>query len=441
MLSYSSLINKGKITLPSVDSWGTNLSIVKDPPKSITIRRIDKVGDNNDITKMVDDSDRCSSSIMRFARGVNPSVSVSYTNNGGSLQNYGSQQAFLPYTINKDGDFKPPVPAPQDLLPLSRMPRNVTEVVTKPSMPHFLKELPNSRDQNVQKNVKKEIICAQVRATKTYSLQKPFQEGYTNGIKYNIQDNNILTSTDTAKSSFSDRTQQNGIAPMNTINLDNLNTSAQTNKNNIRYIKSKEDFDPSKIKTNDILNVNVQSQKNGLRTQGSQIIHEPFELERNIPIFQTHTNLNSKFSKLKFIKNENDIFLTKNIPVYQSSTNTKGNEKVVYIHDDINLEKNLPEYQATTNISLNIQKRVAHEKMKEYNRKAVLMSHTTNNSTKGDANVGSTNYNLEEKIQPGEFASRPSIPVVERLQEQHMIKDNEKLRIAKSAFESLHSRE
>ena len=76
MLSYSSITNRGKVTLPSVDSWG-NLNIMRDPPKSITMRRIDKVGSDSTITKMQDESDRSSECILRFARGVNPSVSVS----------------------------------------------------------------------------------------------------------------------------------------------------------------------------------------------------------------------------------------------------------------------------------------------------------------------------------------------------------------------------
>ena len=54
MLSYSSLVNSGKVTLPSVDSWGTNMNIIRDPPKSITTRRRDKVGENSDILKMID---------------------------------------------------------------------------------------------------------------------------------------------------------------------------------------------------------------------------------------------------------------------------------------------------------------------------------------------------------------------------------------------------
>jgi len=50
-LSYHMLTSHGKATLPSVSNWGTNTNILKDPPKGIHTRRIDKVGDTNDITK------------------------------------------------------------------------------------------------------------------------------------------------------------------------------------------------------------------------------------------------------------------------------------------------------------------------------------------------------------------------------------------------------
>ena len=79
-ISYSGLTSYGKNSLPSVESWGGNLNILRDPPKSITTRRIDKVGQTSYITDMIDESTtRSDEAILRFARGVNPSVSVSYT--------------------------------------------------------------------------------------------------------------------------------------------------------------------------------------------------------------------------------------------------------------------------------------------------------------------------------------------------------------------------
>ena len=91
-LSYSAITNHGKITLPSIDSWNTNMNILKDPPKALYTRRVNKVGQTSDITAMIDDSgDRACESILQYARGVNPSVSVSYNNtskmNGRILEN------------------------------------------------------------------------------------------------------------------------------------------------------------------------------------------------------------------------------------------------------------------------------------------------------------------------------------------------------------------
>ena len=82
-LSYSGLTNYGRVTLPSVETWGTNMNILRDPPKSIMTRRRNKVGETSSITQMIDDSaNRACEAIQVFARGVNPCVSVSYNNYG-----------------------------------------------------------------------------------------------------------------------------------------------------------------------------------------------------------------------------------------------------------------------------------------------------------------------------------------------------------------------
>ena len=81
--SYSGLTNYGKASLPSAEGWGSNMNILRDPPKSIHTRRLDKVGQTSDITAMIDDSgNRVCEGINVFARGVNPMVSVSYNNVG-----------------------------------------------------------------------------------------------------------------------------------------------------------------------------------------------------------------------------------------------------------------------------------------------------------------------------------------------------------------------
>ena len=98
-LSYSGLVNYGASTLPSVESWGTNMNILRDPPKSIHTRRITKVGETSSITEMIDESgDRAAEAILVYPRGINPMVGVSYSNygnNGGGGQIYFSRKSIL----------------------------------------------------------------------------------------------------------------------------------------------------------------------------------------------------------------------------------------------------------------------------------------------------------------------------------------------------------
>jgi hypothetical protein len=458
MFSYSSLVNKGKLTLPSVDSWGTNNNIQKDPPRSIKTRRIDKVSDNNDITKMIDNSDRSTEAILRFARGVNPSVSVSYSNNGGIMQNFGNQQAFLPYRINKDGDFHPPVQAPQDLLPLSRLPHNNVTVNTLPSMPHFTKELDNSRNQTTSKTVHQTIVSSAVSATKTYMLQRPFQEPFE--IKYNILENPLKINSEGTKIAFSDRTIQNNVIPTKTIVMENLNVSAETNKQDLKTHKNTMDIDLSKIKMQDVKLIEYTTAVKG--NEKVELVHEMFELERNVPVYDSHTNVQG-LSHIKFAANDenihltrnlpeyqffsnatsknsaskishNDIILTRNVPEHTSHSNISGNQKTNFIHNDIELTRVLPEHEATTNISQNMRKTNLHDKMKEYERKSILSHMTTNDSKTGDISKSSREYHLNDKIQAGEFNNPGFVPQVDRMYNTNYNMNNDKLKIAKESF-------
>lgn len=132
-LSYSGLVNYGKVTLPSVEGWGTDMNIARDPPRSIMTRKIERVGDTSRITATLAESDdRFCENISYYAKGVNPMVAVSYGEagrqnmSGGSIGDSGlsSSQAFLPYRVVREGAFRPPVWRQEDLMPLSRQPRN-----------------------------------------------------------------------------------------------------------------------------------------------------------------------------------------------------------------------------------------------------------------------------------------------------------------------------
>jgi hypothetical protein len=170
-LSYSSITNYGKVTLPSVESWNTNNNIIKEPPKSITTRKIDKVGQNSSIVDMADESgSRISEMINLYARGVNPMVSVRYTNDNGGVQ------AKLPYTIMKDGVFRPPTLSQENLLPLSRMPRVWTHASSNPGLADFTRKLECPKSAEKTHEVKDAILKQNIQPTRTYNIFSPLTE-------------------------------------------------------------------------------------------------------------------------------------------------------------------------------------------------------------------------------------------------------------------------
>ena len=204
-ISYSSIVGfgSGKATLPSVETWGNNMNILRDPPKSIFTRKIDKVGETSDITQMIDNSgDRACEAILPYARGVNPMVGISYDNygnNGGQKSgnvnqaglnvNGGSaKQAFLPYRIMDKGAFRPPVRDQRDLLPLSRLPRIATSSYTQPGFADFSKKMVCQSDTGDEyRSIKSDGLMLKgcVRPTATYQLEVPIVENYE--VKYVIK--------------------------------------------------------------------------------------------------------------------------------------------------------------------------------------------------------------------------------------------------------------
>ena len=166
------------ITLPSVEQWGTNANILRDPPKSLFTRRIDKVGQNMDLTTLVDSSgDRAAEGIAVYARGVNPMVSVSYSNqsnnagiSGNPTATSGRTQAFLPYSIMEGGAFRPPIQNPRDLLPLSRLPRVWFGADSRKSAVDYSKTVQQPYDYRAVKDASAMIHAFDVRPNRTADI-------------------------------------------------------------------------------------------------------------------------------------------------------------------------------------------------------------------------------------------------------------------------------
>lgn len=162
-LSYSGLKTQSKVTLPSVEMWGTNMNILQDPYRSVQTRRIDKVGDTQSILLAQDESgDRICEMINVYSRGVNPMVSVSYDNYSNNAGARGTRTAAsLPYKVE---NVRPPVLRQEDLLPLSRLPRNWFYNYSNPSFPDLVQA---EQCTETDKCVRSEILHPSAFANKS----------------------------------------------------------------------------------------------------------------------------------------------------------------------------------------------------------------------------------------------------------------------------------
>jgi len=185
-ISYSGLTTQAKVTLPSVQYWGNNANIMKDPPRSIMTRKKDRVGSNNRILDEAGNAgSRISDTISVYQRGVNPHVEVDFGNSSrqggqsrGVFNGQGSQntsgQSFLPHRVLNNGAFRPPTHMfeQRNVLPLSRLPRRSVHVSTNPESIYYF-NLENPEYVKAASNPKMNIPYQTNKLT--YS-----KNGYTN---------------------------------------------------------------------------------------------------------------------------------------------------------------------------------------------------------------------------------------------------------------------
>lgn len=222
MISYPKL---DRLTLQSVEKSPIPL---KDPPRAIWTRRKDKVGDTQLITDEIDAScSRANDAISVYNRGINPMVKVNYSNNGNTSQSRTivgtNKQAYYPYRIVREGAFRPPALKLEDLVPLSRLPRNWTYAYTNPSMPDFSKNM--KCNFNPSRQVKDQIMNLPINPTATFIIQVPFSAPYD--VKNVIKDNEFYSITANT-SGFDDNIQINK-EPIKEINPNLITCDVYTN--------------------------------------------------------------------------------------------------------------------------------------------------------------------------------------------------------------------
>ena len=410
-LSYSGLTNYGKATLPSAVGALGSMNILKDPPRSVHTRKIDKVGENSDITQWLQDSgDRACEVITQYARGVNPMVSVSYQNygnnggqRGGSIVSAIPQtQARLPYAIGSGGDvFRPPTLRQENLLPLSRQPRVWTYAFTNKEFPDFSRKMKCAQPAEKTRQVKNHVLKTSARPTCTYQLETPIAEPFE--VKYVIQDPIQVGANSGVRTR--DLTQQNVLEPTGSIDQNPLHVHAQSQKGMVKHVDNSE-------------------------KQTDRYIQEAH-----------HTNVSSKaYNKMQTtpINEIMDLEIhTKNpINVSYQTTQTRTKQEN-YIHDDPELQRRLPYHEATTNFGLNIEKNIIDNpyQMEQGRNMPIATAYTNTGSlqTPGE-NMSQTSrdHQLKQTINPGGFHNSGTMPSRERIAPLHEI-ESPKNQLARKA--------
>jgi hypothetical protein len=511
MISYMSTIRgagSGKATLPSVETWGTNMSLLRDPPKSIHTRRINKVGETSSITSMIDDSgNRVCEAISVYPRGVNNMVSVSYGQGGGNgLMNgnttntSGNAMASLPYKIMNGGAFRPPNMKPQNLLPLSRLPRVWFDQYTNPEMIDFSKKMRCATTAENTREVKNTTIKASIRPTQVMKFETPIIEPFE--VKYVIQ--NPIKVSARSGNRTQDLTSQNVLEPTKEISINPLHVDAKSNfgssatityldNNNLnteRYVQNilHTSADARKYQDNQVFSNNnnvytenylqdalhmsadarkyqdnvVFSNNNNVYTENylqdalhmsadarkyqdnqifadNNIMETDRYLQDNVHAFaESNKNRNIQITPINEVLNI-DI-RTKDQMNINYNTAVSGIEKENYVHKEMELERHNPQTYAQTNKTEDKFVRNTEQVMKllSFNRPIA----------QGDTNKGSSGYqkndNITRDIQlrtplnTGGYVGKANIP---RIQRQEVSKlDNIKTSINKSVSEQMHSR-
>lgn len=384
MLAYSALNKYPKVTLPSVEAWNGNTNITKDPPRSITTRKKDRVGQTSYITDEIDgSSDRILDNIRQFARGVNPAVSVEYSNLGNTSSTSRTGEAFLPYRIMKDGAFRPPLFRQEDLTALSRQRRPYTEVPSTIQFIDFSKRLFTSC-QEEKKTIRDEsFLIKDVKANNTYNIKDTIVENFE--VKHVLKNrNDISGSTNLSGTNF---TGHLSTSPNHSINIDSLKGDIQTNhaQTNLQSIEFSVDLNP-KIKNQLVGSVNTNTsgytkdQIDESKLVGNAVHHKVNATANTNLAYNTNKTLDGSKNVNGIVKNKrnmsattnishlekfdnenvNAIHRTKNPIKVEYNTQIGGNEtRHEYIHKDIEKERKMAHISVTTPTVENIYKNVS----------------------------------------------------------------------------------
>ena len=396
-----SRMRKAPVTLPG---W-EQVNILRDPPRSIHTRKKERV-EAGDITHNLREmGDRTSDSIMRFARGQNPMVSVSYSNHG---TNASGVEASNPYKAIRDGAFRPPILRPvEDLQALSRrqFARPARQTAKGVNVANF--QFKNLSEQTIDKQVLKGSIAPRTtrniagQAIETYvgnSILDPLQYSVASKIS------SKLSSGDTNKGDISkDGYIKDPLQYSVSSKISSKLSSGDTNKGDISkdgYIKDRENLstytnkrvstsngqmldyimtqktkdylwsaieavkstplftknqhgyaiDPNALKQK-IESKNGSTNRSGQYTRKVNVSGDSVsELQGNRPMVSTTTNRRGQYMRKVDVNGDSVPELLGNRPTVSTTTNKRGNTATTSISRDIrDLELNRPSVSGVAN--------------------------------------------------------------------------------------------
>jgi hypothetical protein len=403
-ISYNAIVgHKAKMTLPSVESWGTNNNILRDPPKSIMTRRIDKVNEDGSLNEMFYHSgDRFAESINVFARGVNPMVSVQYGNvNGGA-------NAKLPYRIMNGGAFRPPELRQEQLLPLSRQPRLPTHVESRKEFIDYTKSALCDSQPKVYRQVVKDKIEGFIPPTKTMKIDKPVKEHFE--VSYVLD--NPLRGDYYSNMSYRKQQYADDINIELERNLPEYSSHTNMSENIAMYIAPDKEI----ILEQNMPHYLLQTQKSK-NMAGNGVLNDEIHLENNMPhyLLQTQKSDNSNFAR---VNHEVGHEFENNIPHYLLQTQKSDGKNFVRVNHEVGheFENNIPHYLLQTQKSDGKNfVRVNHEVGYEFENNMPLTTAQTNKTENIQIDAPTRSFNrLAPSLHPGEFKGVPTLPQTQR---------------------------
>lgn len=330
-LSYSMLKTKAKATLPSVEMWGSNMNILKDPPKSIHTRRIDKVGQTQSVLNAQDQSgDRIAEAINVYARGVNPMVAVSfdnYSNNGGRGGPFQNTKAVsLPYKVQT---VRPPIQRQEDLLPLSRLPRTWFYSYTNPSFPDVVQA---TQCNETGKSVHDNILHPNAVSTKTINAVGHVpRDAASRTVHQNVPHLQTNTRLSMPQQTYLSDQYDTG-AEKRSINPDKTSVMATTNRTSGDVSRQSEFDAMSAGKIGQIINIDMGTNKSSFMNRdqvSNYTVKDPKQIHWNKRVYEAFTqkalnksnNIGDNIDTNKFINKDKYLCIAK--------TNKSTNEKFI----------------------------------------------------------------------------------------------------------------